>query len=64
MAPIDFITPEDSFTNKILKVPPVGAEVPSIPTEGKVISIDGQTVYYEKVMDGDKVTYKVIGVGN
>lgn len=49
--------------------PPVGAEVPSLPINAEIVTIDGnpyyqyQGIYYESVIHADgKIAYKVVGV--
>jgi len=62
-----FFYKQDTDGYKVV-VPPVGAEVPSIPTEAKAISINGQTyyeykgVYYNSKLDANgKTIYVVAG---
>ncbi|WP_225874817.1 DUF6515 family protein [Pedobacter hiemivivus] len=52
-------------------LPKIGDVVDELPADTRDVVIKGvlyyvsqEGVYYEKVIDGDKVTYKVIGIGN
>lgn len=57
--------------NGAATLPQVGDVVDQLPDGSRDVMIKGQKyyvsedgVYYEQVVDGDKVTYKVIGIGN
>jgi len=64
----DATAPSDSNINNLPKEGDVVTELPAnvrdVVIKGVLYYVSEDGVYYEKVMDGDKVTYKVIGVGN
>lgn len=59
--PLDDVGPMPQVGDIVNELP---ADTRDVVIKGVLYYVSDQGVYYEKIVEGDKVTYKVIGIGN